>query len=601
MPAATESSDQRTALVHHGAGAAALVVLALALYGHSARYDFIYDDYKLVLQQPPPRSAGDFLEVFAVRHWPTLPYYRPVARLTMVVQKLLHGDRPAPFHWFNTLLMAGAGVAVYALFQSRAFGLRPAAAFLGSALVVAHPIASCTVYPICSGRETLLPAAFTVAAVCFYLKPGRCWYWLAMAAMGLALLSKEQAVVVPLMFLLADLLRLSAWDRPRRALPWLLRYAPAAAIVAAYIAARWMLFAGGAQHRVTVLTHPSGPLLSLVYALQTTVAPFRELVYEPAVDVWISERRLLGAIVAVAAVGWAAYRRWPELRARLVFWLGWILLALLPTANLLEQEAPFAERYLLLALVGMVGVAMTVGQTVCERPVLRRLLAAAAVLAVGALGAISFERGGAYRDNLTFHRQWVRTSPNSDQAHRTLGWVFLEQGRLDEAAPHLEQALRLNPASAIAYNNLGTLVLRRGDSDAARILYEEALRLDPNCAEAHANLATIVGKEGDLPRAAEHFRRALRVNPHYAEAANGLGIVLAQQGDLDAAIEQFRRALDLQPHNAEAHNNLANVLAWQKRWTEAAAHYRSALRLRPDYPRAEEGLRRVEREREKSE
>ena len=581
-------------VVPHGACAAALVLLALAVYGHSVRFGFIYDDYELVLQQPRPRSAAEFLDVFTVRHWQTLPYYRPVPRMTMVVQKAFHGDRAAPFHLFNALLMGGAGVGAYVLFRGPTVGLRPRAALVASALVVAHPIASCTVYPICSGRETLLPAIWTLAAVSCYLRPGRRWYALALLLMTLALLSKEQAVVVPLLFVLADLLGFSAWQPDRQMHRWLARYGPMLGILAAYFLARWMLFGGGDEHRLALLDHPAGPLLSLAYAAQTIAAPFRQLVYEPSVDVWISEWRLLWAVGLVLMIGWMARSRWPELRARVLFWLGWLLLTLLPTANLLEQEAPFAERYLFLALVGAVGLAATVGESACARHPC--WLAAAALVLLAGSAAVSLERGQCYRDNIAFHRQWVRTSPMSDQAHRTMGWVYLDAGRLEEAAFHLERSLELNPLGAGTYTNLGTLALRQGDTGAARKWYEAALRIDSRSAEAHSNLGMLQAQEGDLPRAAEHFRQALRANPYYAEAANGLGIVLARQGQLDAAAEWFQRALYLQPHNAEAHNNLGNVLARQGKWAQAAAHYRAALQRKPDYSAAEQSLRRVEDE-----
>ena len=48
-------------------------------------------------------------------------------------------------------------------------------------------------------------------------------------------------------------------------------------------------------------------------------------------------------VVALAVV--LAWRHWSRLRTPVLFWLGWILISLVPTANILDQEAPFAERY----------------------------------------------------------------------------------------------------------------------------------------------------------------------------------------------------------------------------------------------------------------
>ncbi len=86
-----------------------------ALYAPSARFDFIHDDRQLILRQAAPASIADLAAVFAEPHWPGLPYYRPVTRTTMVVQKALHGDRPAPYHLFNAALRGLAALVVYGL------------------------------------------------------------------------------------------------------------------------------------------------------------------------------------------------------------------------------------------------------------------------------------------------------------------------------------------------------------------------------------------------------------------------------------------------------------------------------------------------------
>jgi hypothetical protein len=137
-----------------------LFTLTTLFYLPSVRFDFIYDDHELIVEQPPPQNPGDVLQVFVERHWYNLPYYRPLARFTMVVQKGLHGNRPGPFHLFNAATMGAIAVAVWALLRSPALGVGAGPAAIAALLVALHPAASCTVYPICSGRETMLPALF---------------------------------------------------------------------------------------------------------------------------------------------------------------------------------------------------------------------------------------------------------------------------------------------------------------------------------------------------------------------------------------------------------------------------------------------------------
>ena len=592
-------TDRPTLLGRASAGALitgiVLFVAVSALYAHAVNYGFIYDDHKLIVDPPAPRSIGDVLGVFAERHWEDLPYYRPVARLTMVVQQSLNGDSPAPYHGFNGLLMGALAVVTWWLFRQPPLGIRPWPAVFGAALVAVHPVASCTVYPICSGRETLMPAVFIVAAVTAFLKPGRLWHGVAMGLFAISLLCKEQAVLVPGLFILADMLGLSPTAPKREIMAWLRRYLAVGAILLAYFLVRWLLFHGSQEHHLAVLDRPAGPVLSLLYALQVTFVPFVQLVYEPPVDVWISEWRAVVCLVVTIGMGALAYHIVPE-RRLVLFWLGWFVFALLPTANLLAQEAWFAERYVLLALVAVAGLTALLASSLWDSASARHVIVGCALVLLVACGWISWQRGRYFASNIRFHTQWVRTNPRSDHAHCTLGWALLENGRLDRAIVHLEESLRLNPRKADAYNNLGAVYSRGGDPAKALPCFASALSVQPDHAEAHNNLAMALAALGNPSEAIDHFETALHINPDYSEAHNNFGVVLAQQSRLHAAAAHFEQAVELKPNNAQAHKNLANILASQGRSVRAAEHYRKALQIDPDYVAARAGLKRLQEE-----
>jgi len=602
----------------------ALFVFALVLYLPSMRNDFIYDDHQLIIEQPMPRSAGDILKVFGERHWYNLPYYRPVARVTMVAQKFLHGDQPGHFHLFNAVLMGLAAALAYGLLRLPVFNIRPIPALLSAAIFSAHPIASSCVYPICSGRETLMPAVFTIAALYCFLRKGLRWYVLAMLSFALALFSKEQAVIILPLFVLADLLGLSA-GRPGRSLGrWLKRYLPVTIILAAYLVIRLLVLGGKGQYHPTILARPYGPLLSLLYAMQTIFAPFFELVYEPRAQVWLSTWRIICGIVIIIFLAVCARSQWSRVRKLTLFWLGWIVLSIGPTANILLQETSFAERYGFLALLGTTAVVATIVSADGDKAVLRRLTAAAGVVIVIACGIITFNRAGYFRDDLTFLNQWLKTDPYSPQAHASLGQVFYRhqeydkavshyrkalqfgrdcpdiraglgialarEGGLEEAMMHFEKALELKPDNAKAHNDIATVLQLQSKTEQAISHYKEALKLNPYYAEAHYNLAVLFQAQGKVNEATEHYRSATKINPYYTEAHNNLGIILQLQGKLDEAIGQYRKVLKLNPDYAKAHYNLGMALEAQSKLNEAVKHYQKALQIQPDYARAQAGL-----------
>jgi len=78
--------------------ALALVLVVLATYASGLRNGFLYDDHEVFLAQPTPRSAAEVARLFAEPHFHGLPYWRPVVRASLLVQKALHGEQPLWFH-----------------------------------------------------------------------------------------------------------------------------------------------------------------------------------------------------------------------------------------------------------------------------------------------------------------------------------------------------------------------------------------------------------------------------------------------------------------------------------------------------------------------
>lgn len=109
----------------------------------------------------------------------------------------------------------------------------------------------------------------------------------------------------------------------------------------------------------------------------------------------------------------------------------------------------------------------------------------------------------------------------------SLGRLYHEQGRLDEAEQHYRQALtlrrRLLPDGhvdiAASLNSLGVLLRDRGERNAATRLLEEALALrrdhygedHPYVASTLNNLAVLLQDQGRLAEAEQHYEEALRI------------------------------------------------------------------------------------------
>ena len=596
-------------------GALALGILVTLLYLPSVRNGFVYDDEVLIVKESRPDSVEAFTSIFAQRHFPTVPYYRPVSRLTFRLQHALHGKQAAPFHVFNAVLAGLTAMAAWSLLRRPAFRIAPRPAWLASLLILVHPVASSCVYPACSGRETLLPAFLMLLAMDAWLRAGWRPRSAAVLLWTVALFAKEQAIVLPGMFLLADALNLREEPRTGR----LARLAPAyvamGAVVVCYAVIRHAIF-GGSEWVVNVFARPWEPLLSYLYAFQTMFLPFVPLVYEPPAAVWAAARwRPALALLLAAALGVVLWRRRRALGRGAWFWLAWFVVIQLPTANLLEQEALFDERYVMLAGLALPAWVASLLSVQPMTPGLRRAALSTAWALIAVFAAITLGRSAAFKDDLAFSCAWARHNPsaaiawnnigahwvNHDRddlaepalararelrpdlvlAHFNTGLLRFKQGRMSESIEAYRQALLLDPDHPLEYN-LALALQKSGDADGAAACYRTAIRKSPDNPDAYYNLGLMLAQSGEPAEGVQLFKEASRLRPADPEPVYNIGVALEGQGRLDEALAAYRQARELDPQRADVRQNLGNILLRRRRFAEALAEYDAVLELEPD-------------------
>jgi tetratricopeptide (TPR) repeat protein len=563
-----------------------LLVFAVALYFPSTRNDFLYDDRPLILQQPPLGSAADAVGLLSRGYYGDLPYYRPLTAATFAIQKTLHGDDPFPFHLFNVVLAGVVAALAGLLLLEACFGLHPAIAALAAALFVANPVFSSCVDPI-SGRDTLLAMGFVLGASLAFLRRTTLRTSIGLGLTALGLLTKEAAVVTPALVLLADRSGLSE-PRVRGAADWIKRAAPFAAILFAYALIRAGLFAGGEMHVGDLTLVP----LSYLYLLQTALVPRAELLYEPTLATWPSGGRLL--IVAIFAVGVAivAAPVWRSVRARVLFWLGWMIVALLPAANLVRQETLFDERYVVLSALALVAIPATVLSERWSGAAARQTLLSVGSVVVLLLAVVSWGRAS-YFGELTFYRQWSTARPDDVTPQYNLGNALSRRKMFEDAIPAYRAALAVDPTAVRVHYGLALAYASASQVDPAEKEFREVIRLDPSFAEAHDGLGTILAGKGDLTGAEQEFRASLAISPKNANALRNLGYALVLLRRPDEAIEVLRGAIALEPGVSTAHRYLGIALLRSGHAADASGSLREALRLDPTDQEAAAMLRKM--------
>jgi tetratricopeptide (TPR) repeat protein len=611
-----------------------LVIITVAVYQPTWRAGFVWDDDALVTRNLTERSLAG-LERIWFKPGATLQYY-PLVFTSFWVEYHLWNLRPLGYHLINVLLHASNAILLWLILRK----LKVPGSWWAAAVFALHPVCVESVAWI-TERKNVLSGLFYFLTVLAYLRfrplddrEGSCvchWrhYPLVLVLFLCALLSKTVTSSLP-----AALLLLIWWKTGRVQKRDIVGLVPLFVLgVAAGLMTAWL-----EKHHVGA----SGPEWSLSL-LQRCLLAGRAWWFYAGKLFWPHPLTFIYPHWEIDPKAWWQYlfptaalallvALW-SLRSRIgrgpLVAVLYFTAALAPALGFFDVY-PFrfsfvADHFQYLACSGLIALAVSTGAAIWERagPWGRHWGTVTTTIVLLILGVLTWRQARIYQDLETLWRDTLAKNPNCWLAHNNLGGLLTDEGKLEEAIWHCQQALRLMPDYVEAHNNLGNALMKQDRLSEAIDQFEQALRLTPDFAEVHCNLAAALQRAGEVQQAIQHWEEALRINPDLAEAHynlgvalvregrlpeamghyeqalrarhdffelgsdadihNKLGLVLIQLGRLPEAIGQFEQAVQTKPDYAEAHANLANALTGLGRLPEAIGQYEQALRVKPDF------------------
>lgn len=551
--------------------AASLVALTSLAYLPISGNDFLlWDDDALILENPlvaAPLGLDTLVGAFRLGG---SSYWQPVTVLSFAVDHAIFGYDPVAFHLENVAWHAAAALVLFAALLEATGTL--GRSFVAAALFAVHPINVESVAWAVE-RRNVLAAFFGLLAVLCHVRAVRgrrgIWHAAAVASAAVSLLAKALLLPLPVLLLALDVWPLKRFGVVplRRLIVEKLPLASLCAAVAVVVSLSLTPFRGGAQPALSLrLANAAVALVRQLahIAVPVGLSPFYE--YPRAIPAW----QVGGALLVLAGLAAAAWR----LRERAPYLLaggGWFAAALAPTLGLVQAGAwpALADRHAYVAAIGVL-VATTWGLAalLSSRPAARMALA---VVAIGAVAALTSLRVPLWRDTVTVLRRAVQTAPTSAHVHYALGTALVRASppQLGEGIEHLELAVRLDPSDHLARENLGIALGQAGLTDRAIEILAAAIRLAPGSARAHAGLGKLLLDAQRYDEAAASLRRALELAPGDREAYTNLGVALNRSGRFDESIAHLSASPELLRRSPEARFNLGVAQAATGRVSEA--------------------------------
>jgi len=560
--------------------AACVLVAATAIYYTGLSTGFQLDDWSNLANLGLVDEEGLLYYVFGGAAGPTA---RPLSLLSFALQYSSWPDQPFAFKAVNLAIHLACGALIFELLRRLARlgqagpGGPAAFALAVMTLWLLHPIQSTTVLYVVQ-RMTQLSALFTLLGLVLYLYCRERYLarrepfllpltgvavW---ACTALAVLSKENGILLPLLALVIDATLLAgspgnpAWSRWNRAILW----TPLAALVM-YLA--WVFdatLAGYASRPFTMAERLlTQPLVLLDYAQKILFpVPGAFSTYHddfPVARGLLSEPRTLAAAVLVilAAAGAVLLRR----RAPLFcFGILWFLAGHLLESSYLNLELYFEHRNYLPSLglfVAVVHGAFLAGRRF-SRPAV-----AAALLAVYTAGvaAVTLSEVRLWTDPLQRNLQLLRRHPDSPRTIESFGNYLIATGRTDDAERFYRRLAEERPADIYPHLKLmaiaGCVRARSIGDDEWEALIRKARGPGPSALAVVEELVAIVSTVGDdncRTLDGDRLTRvvvALALNPAFVhdraqlhELAAWLGVLI---GDAGVAYHNIVEAVRLSP------------------------------------------------------
>jgi hypothetical protein len=331
--------------------AAASVVVSLVLAGPALRGPLLSDDHLYLTALPAIRelSARSLAEVLDPWGMPahTSANYAPVHLLLLSLEVRLFGSDPLGFHVVNALLHALNALLFHRLL--RATPLAPAAAALGAAAFLVHPVQMEAVAWMTQSK-TLLAFAFAAAALLL----ARRHPWAATGAFAIGLLSKASAsFALPVLAVWGWTHREGRRQRVLLAAWTLLFLAHTGVQLAAF------RYAGDFRPAEDPgLAGRAGQMVAIVgrYAVLAVSSVGASTYHQPRAPASLADPWLLLGAAALAVAAWRVFASFRSRSPEAIHWT-WAAAGFAPVSQLLPFKFPLADRYLYFILPGLLGVA----------------------------------------------------------------------------------------------------------------------------------------------------------------------------------------------------------------------------------------------------
>ncbi len=563
---------------------AMVIFLSFIAFFPSLKNDFMttWDDNAYVTENPIIQN----LNLQSVQHMFTKQVngtYVPLPLLTYTIEYNLFGLHALPYHITNLILHLLCTLLVFRLFRLLNINILYAAA--GALLFGIHPMRVESVAWIAE-RKDVLYSLFYLASLITHIKfirageQGTKFYRLTLLFFFLALLSKIEAVTLPLSLLLIDYfmerplkLRLLIEKIPHFLLSLLfgclgifILNRVGLLTVNRELGVTDRLFYGLFSLNVYIVKFLFPYLQSAVYPYPVTPGNSLPLFY-------YLNPLLTGGLIFLI------YKTARLTRAVVFGSLFFLVNVIFLLQVLAAGNAFLSDRYTYIAYTGLIFIAVwALEQLIRKKRKMKPLVLFGMAIYIIVIMVITYNRCETWKNGETLWTDVIRKFPDKSlAAYSNRGITYIHSGQWDNAIADFTKAIAINSKYPVSYSNRGIVYGNLGEPENAIADFTKAIALDPNYRLVFHNRGVAYGEIGQYDKAVSDLSRAIRLDPKYTSAYNNLSIIYCQKKQIDSAIRICVEGLKVNPENAQLHASLGNCYLGKGDISLAVVQYKKCL------------------------
>jgi len=611
-----------------------VIIVAILPYINSLKNPLVWDDVELIFNDPNIKELKNIPKFFMSRYWreefPSRKNtYRPLRAVSFTIDYAIWKKNSFGYHLTNLILNT---IAVLLTFIFAKMVSNSDIIGLITAIVFATlPVHVETVSWV-KNRGEIMCYIFLISSLIMSLralaKQSLFYYLQSLICFVLALMSKENAVILPIVMLFCSILIYLTTSKENRSwLKFVLFVIPYFLILGSYTIYNFTNFKMEIGNTCSVSIFSKDALI-----IPATISEYIKILLwpfplNPERDIDVPQRIISSSlgitlVVVILAIVLLNY----ELKTKNLFGYGFaisfVIITLLPVANIINLEGrPIAEQRLYLPSFGFAYIIGLIFSSLLTQPCklrdcgyhddgntqakacgyhdnpvaapfipqfagfrVRKIITLSILLTIVLFnGLMSFARNYDWADMKSLLEKAVIASPFNARAKVNLAQTYRHLGEHEKAIEILEALCELVPDYTNGLLALGRCYEEVGKYQSAIETYEKVLKTNPNSLQALNSLGNLYFKTGQYSLAVETYKKALKISPNSVQLRYNLAVAYEKMKDFDNAINEYKLAAELSKDKSQYYTLIGMIYENKNEVDKAIEAYKKAIEFEPDY------------------